>query len=97
MFHVQGMIQNKMQLYNSIPQASNTPKVVAEPERSSQECSTLAPGKYRPKSTTVVTPLVKARLLALRKASLFSSTETSGIEGRTSFIAASINNPIGSA
>lgn len=67
------------------------------PVRSSQGSSTEAPGKYLPKSTTVVTPLFKARLLALSKASLLSSLDTSGMQERTSFIAESISKPVGSA
>lgn len=68
-----------------------------KPEKSSQTNSTGDPGKYLPKSTTVVTPLASASLLALNKASLLSSTDTSGIHGRRSFIAESTSNPVGSA
>lgn len=68
-----------------------------KPVKSSHESSTDAPGKYLPKSTTVVTPLIKASLLALFKASLLSSLETSGMLESTSFIAESISNPVGSA
>lgn len=68
-----------------------------KPEKSSQTSSTGDPGKYLPKSTTVVTPLASASLLALNKASLLSSTDTSGIQGRRSFIAESTSNPVGSA
>lgn len=68
-----------------------------EPEKSSQESSTDDPGKNLPKSTTVVTPCVKAKLLALFKASLRSSIETSGIYGRINRIAESIINPVSSA
>lgn len=70
---------------------------IAKPEKSSHGSSADEPGKYLPKSITVVTPLVKARLLALKRASLLSSTETSGMQDKTSFMAESINNPVGSA
>lgn len=68
-----------------------------KPEKSSQTGSTGAPGKYLPTSTTVVTPLASASLLALNKASLLSSTDSSGIQGRRSFIAESTSKPVGSA
>jgi len=45
----------------------------------------------------VVTPLVKARLLALSNASLLSSTESSGIREVISALAESISTPVGSA
>ena len=81
---------------NPLPPPQPQPKVYNRPEKSSQDSCTDVPGTYLPKSTTVVTPLIRARLLALTKASLLSSTETSGIQGRRSFIAESISNPLGS-
>lgn len=72
-------------------------KFAMEPEKSSHGGSTENPGTYLPKSTTVVTPLVKEKLLALCKASLRSSIECSGINGARSFIAESTNNPVGTA
>ena len=68
-----------------------------EPEKSSHEVSVDEPGKYLPTSTTVVTPLINARLLALIRASLLTSTETSGMHDVISFIVESTNKPVASA
>lgn len=67
------------------------------PEKSSHGGSTDVPGTNLPKSTTVVTPLAKERLVALCRASLRSFAVLSGINGNTSFMAESTSIPVGTA